>query len=187
MMPDRRLWMPRCRTCGPLGKPTGLDEAVTCCNRHTNQTKHQTAWYPTYAQIIVKGHQMTANDTSTIETTEAVNPDEGLRQGLFEAQAARIVELQAEIASRQEEVDDLKARILDSHPAGTYQAGNLKVQVKPGARRINAGTFEKAYPATKYPGAYQLKPRPLSQLEKLLTSDAVADYAMSGKPTVVVS
>ena len=124
---------------------------------------------------------MTANDTSTIETTEAVNPDEELRQGLFEAQAARIVELQAEIASRQEEVDELKARILDSHPA------NLKVQVKPGARRINAGTFEKAYPATKYPGAYQLKPRPLSQLEKLLTADAVADYAMSGKPTVVVS
>lgn len=187
MMPDRRLWMPRCRTCGPLGKPTGLDEAITCCNRHTNQTKHQTAWYPTHAQIIVKGTPMTANDTSTIETTEAVNPDEGLRQGLFEAQAARIVELQAEIASRQEEVDELKARILDSHPAGTYQAGQLKVQVKPGARRINAGTFEKAYPATKYPGAYQLKPRPLSQLEKLLSADAVADYAMSGKPTVVVS
>ncbi len=60
MMPDRRLWMPRCRTCGPLGKPTGLDEAVTCCNRHTNQTKHQTAWYPTYTQIIVKG---TSNDS----------------------------------------------------------------------------------------------------------------------------
>ena len=80
-----------------------------------------------------------------------------------------------------------KARILDSHPAGTYQAGNLKVQVKPGARRINAGTFEKAYPATKYPGAYQLRPRPLSQLEKLLSADAVAGYAMSGKPTVVVS
>lgn len=186
-MPDRRLWMPRCRTCGPLGKPTGLDEAVTCCNRHTNQTKHQTAWYPTYAQIIVKGTQMTANDTSTIETTEAVNPDGELRQGLFAAQAARIVELQAEIASRQEEIDNLKSLILDSHPVGTYQAGNLKVQVKPGARRINAGTFEKAYPATKYPGAYQLRPRPLSQLEKLLSADAVADYAMSGKPTVVVS
>lgn len=59
MMPDRRLWMPRCRTCGPLGKPTGLDEAVTCCTRHTNQTKHQTAWYPTHAQILVKG---TPND-----------------------------------------------------------------------------------------------------------------------------
>ena len=119
---------------------------------------------------------------STIENTEAVNPDGELRQGLFAAQAARIVELQAEIASRQEE-----ARILDSHPVGTYQAGNLKVQVKPGARRINAGTFEKAYPATKYPGAYQLRPRPLSQLEKLLSADAVADYAMSGKPMVVVS
>lgn len=132
---------------------------------------------------------MTANDTSTIETTEAVNPDGELRQGLFAAQAARIVELQAEIASRQEEIDNLKSLILDSHPVGTYQAGNLKVQVKPGARRINAGTFEKAYPATKYPGYYQLRPRPrpLSQLEKLLSADAVADYAMSGKPTVVVS
>ena len=77
---------------------------------------------------------MTANDTSTIETTEAVNPDGELRQGLFAAQAARIVELQAEIASRQEEIDNLKSLILDSHPVGTYQAGNLKVQVKPGAR-----------------------------------------------------
>lgn len=89
---------------------------------------------------------MTANDTSTIETTEAVNPDGELRQGLFAAQAANIVELQAEIASRQEEIDNLKSLILDSHPVGTYQAGNLKVQVKPGARRINAGTFEKSLP-----------------------------------------
>ena len=90
---------------------------------------------------------MTANDNNVLtpdfKEIETKNPDEGLRQGLFEAQAARIVELQAEIASRQEEVDELKARILDSHPVGTYQAGNLKVQVKPGARRINAGTFEK--------------------------------------------
>lgn len=59
-MPDRRLYMPRCRTCGPLGRPTGLDEAVTCCTRHANQyPNHQTAWYPTHAQIIVKG---TPND-----------------------------------------------------------------------------------------------------------------------------
>lgn len=134
---------------------------------------------------------MTANDNNALtpdfKEIETKNPDEGLRQGLFEAQAARIVELQAEIASRQEEIDNLKSLILDSHPVGTYQAGNLKVQVKPGARRINAGTFEKAYPATKYPGAYQLRPRPLSQLERLLTADAVADYAVSGKPTVVVS
>ena len=86
---------------------------------------------------------MTANDTSTIETTEAVNPDEELRQGLFAAQAARIVELQAEIASRQEEIDNLKSLILDSHPVGTYQAGNLKVQVKPGARRITPARSKK--------------------------------------------
>ena len=74
---------------------------------------------------------MTANEVlpPDFKEVETKNPDEGLRQGLFEAQAARIVELQAEIASRQEEVDELKARILDSHPVGTYQAGSLKVSL----------------------------------------------------------
>ena len=47
---------------------------------------------------------MTANEVlpPDFKEVETKNPDEGLRQGLFEAQAARIVELQAEIASRQE-------------------------------------------------------------------------------------
>ena len=68
-MPDRRLWMPRCRTCGPLGKPTGLGVGLSGSGTRfrgtgtegqaERQTKHQTAWYPTYAQIIVKG---TPND-----------------------------------------------------------------------------------------------------------------------------
>lgn len=130
---------------------------------------------------------MTANDTSTIETTEAVNPDGELRQGLFAAQAARIVELQAEIASRQEEIDNLKSLILDSHPVGTYQGRQPEGAGQAGRAPHQRRHVRKAYPATKYPGAYQLRPRPLSQLEKLLSADAVADYAMSGKPMVVVS
>lgn len=106
---------------------------------------------------------MTANDTSTIETTEAVNPDGELRQGLFAAQAARIVELQAEIASRQEEIDNLKSLILDSHPAGTYQAGNLKVQVKPGARRSTPARSKKPTRPPSIP-SLPVAAAPLSQL-----------------------
>ena len=59
---------------------------------------------------------MTANDTSTIETTEAVNPDGELRQGLFAAQAARIVELQAEIATLKK-LEDLAASVRRSPSA----------------------------------------------------------------------
>lgn len=55
-MPDQRLWMPRCRTCGPLGPVAGLSDAISACTRHANQyPNHQTAWYPTYAQVTVKG------------------------------------------------------------------------------------------------------------------------------------
>ncbi len=55
-MPDKRFWMPRCRTCGPLGPIAGLSDAISACTRHANQyPNHQTAWYPTYAQVTVKG------------------------------------------------------------------------------------------------------------------------------------
>ncbi|WP_236717036.1 hypothetical protein [Bifidobacterium longum] len=43
-----------------MGPIAGLSDAISACTRHANQTKHQTAWYPTYAQIIVKG---TSNDS----------------------------------------------------------------------------------------------------------------------------
>ncbi len=55
-MPDKRLWMSRCRTCGPLGPIAGLSDAISACTRHANQyPNYQTAWYPTYAQVTVKG------------------------------------------------------------------------------------------------------------------------------------
>ncbi|MBT1171718.1 hypothetical protein [Bifidobacterium sp. SO4] len=129
-------------------------------------------------------------NTTPIPTCTLVDgePDDGLRrQRLLNAQAKRISILQEEITSRQEEVERLKAQILDSHAPGTYQAGGLKVTVKPGNRRVDTARFMKTYPADKYPNAYQLKPKPLSQLERLLTADAVAAYAVSSKPTVVVS
>lgn len=126
---------------------------------------------------------MTANDT--VET--ASDQDRRLKENLFELQAKRIASLQAEIMERQDEIDMLKSLILDSHPAGTYMAGELKVQVKPGARRVDGRRFEKTYPAAQYPDCYQLRPKPLSQLEKLLTTEKVEAYMVSGKPTVVVS
>ncbi|PLS23980.1 hypothetical protein Tam1G_1964 [Bifidobacterium imperatoris] len=55
-MPDQRLYMPRCKTCGPLGQPTELIQAIASCERHAKTFKtHKTAWYPTHARILVKG------------------------------------------------------------------------------------------------------------------------------------
>lgn len=125
-------------------------------------------------------------DTITQSVTRSPE-DAKLRQCLFEEQARRIAVLQAEIQERQEEMDMLKTLILDSHPAGSYRAGDLRVQVKPGSRRVDGRRFELAYPATLHPDCYQLKPKQLSQLEKILTTDKVRGYMVSGKPTVVVS
>lgn len=107
---------------------------------------------------------------------------------LLARQAERIIILQAEIKERQDELDTLKTLILEQHPQpGTYQAGDHRVQVKQGSRRIDTKRFEHAYPATRYPNAYQLKPKPLSQLEREFTADAMSEYAVSTKPMVVVS
>ena len=44
-------WLPRCRTCGPLGPADNtLDHAVTTCNmHHARFPHHKTSWTPTYA------------------------------------------------------------------------------------------------------------------------------------------
>lgn len=127
--------------------------------------------------------------TAQAPTTEqpTVNPDEERRRRLLEAQAQRISLLQDEISTRQEELDALKAQILDQWEPGTYEAGKLKVQVKEGRRSVNAAKFGKEYPAKAYPECYQLKPLPLSKLEKVLTERAVKPFTTTAKGSVTVA
>ncbi|WP_223852419.1 hypothetical protein [Bifidobacterium tissieri] len=113
--------------------------------------------------------------------------DEQRREILFTAQAERIATLTAEIKARQDELDAIKRQILENHEPGTYQAGNLTVQVRAGRRTLNQNRFREKYPIGDYPEYYEIKPLPLSHLEKELGRMGVEDCISTSRPTVSVS
>ena len=108
------------------------------------------------------------------------------KQALLEAQAKRIALLQDEIKQRADEVATLKNTILDQWPEGTYEAGDLKVSVRPGAKTISAPRFTKAFPPKDYPDLYKLSPDS-TKARKQLGEERLQPVMTSRKPTVVIS
>lgn len=112
--------------------------------------------------------------------------DDVLRKNLLVQQATKIVSLQEEIQQRQEEVDAIKTQILDSYPVGKYEAGSLTVDVRAGAKTINAKKFEDLFPPEQHPDLYKLSPD-TTKARKQLGEDALAPTFTSRKPTVVIA
>jgi hypothetical protein len=108
------------------------------------------------------------------------------RQRLLEAQATRIAVLQEEIRQREDEVATLKNTILDQWPEGTYEAGHLKVSIRPGAKTISAPRFAKAFPPADYPDLYKRSPDS-TKARRQLGEERLAAVMTSRKPTVVVA
>ncbi|MCI1643143.1 MAG: hypothetical protein LKI98_05160 [Bifidobacterium crudilactis] len=132
-----------------------------------------------------------------MSTTTEIFPDEQLQDvisdighrekiNLLEAQAKRIATLQEEIRERQDSVDSIKAQILTQWEPGSYTAGNLNVQVKEGAKAINAAKFSKAFPPTEYPNLYKLSPDS-KEARKQLGEQQLAPVMTSRKPSVVIA
>lgn len=123
----------------------------------------------------------------SMDTVPVERRDEALKADLLARQAMRIADLTEQIRTRQEEIDAIKRQILDTHEPGTYQAGGLKVQVKTGSRRLDAKKFAAAYKPTEHPELFELKPKSLSGVERLIGSIALQGMVVQGASTVVVS
>lgn len=123
----------------------------------------------------------------SMDAIPAERRDEALKADLLARQAMRIADLTEQIKTRQEEIDAIKRQILDTHEPGTYQAGGLKVQVKAGSRRLDAKKFTAAYKPTEHPELFELKPKSLSGVEKLIGNIALQGMVVQGASTVVVS
>lgn len=133
---------------------------------------------PTDAQMIaVAGFTLHQQDAAT---------DKDQREALLEAQAKRIAQLQEEIKTREDEVAGIKNTILDQWEPGEYDAGNLTVQVKEGAKTINATKFTKTFPPTEYPDLYKLAPDS-KEARKQLGEQQLAPVMTSRKPSVVIA
>lgn len=123
----------------------------------------------------------------SMDTVPVERRDEALKADLLARQAMRIADLQAQKEACQEEIDAIKRQILDTHEPGTYQAGGLKVQVKTGSRRLDAKKFTAAYRPTEHPELFELKPKSLSNVEKLVGALNLEGMVVQGASTVVVS
>ncbi len=104
---------------------------------------------------------------------------------LLARQAARIAALQVDIKRVQDEIDSLKTQILDAWPVGSYEAGDLKVQVKLGNQRLDAKRFAEAYPAARNPTLYKIAPD-VSAARKALGEMALEPLMKRDKSSVVV-
>lgn len=123
----------------------------------------------------------------SMDTVPVERRDEALKADLLARQAMRIADLQAQMESCREEIDAIKRQILDTHEPGTYQAGGLKVQVKTGSRRLDAKKFAAAYKPTEHPELFELKPKSLSSVERLVGALNLEGMVVQGASTVVVS
>lgn len=109
------------------------------------------------------------------------------REALLIRQAQRISELDERILVLTQERDELKARILEQHPQpGTYPAGELRVLVKQGWRGLDGKAFTAAFPPAENPRLYELKPKSLTNVAKLVGELAVERFITRSKPSVVV-
>lgn len=123
----------------------------------------------------------------SMDTVPVERRDEALKADLLARQAMRIADLQAQKEACDEEIDAIKRQILDTHEPGTYQAGGLKVQVKTGSRRLDAKKFTAAYRPTEHPELFELKPKSLSSVERLVGALNLEGMVVQGASTVVVS
>lgn len=123
----------------------------------------------------------------SMDTVPVERRDEALKADLLARQAMRIADLQAQKESCDEEIDAIKRQILDTHEPGTYQAGGLKVQVKTGSRRLDAKKFAAKFRPTEHPELFELKPKSLSSVEKLVGTLNLEGMVVQGASTVVVS
>lgn len=123
----------------------------------------------------------------SMDTVPVERRDEALKADLLARQAMRIADLQAQKEACDEEIDAIKRQILDTHEPGTYQAGGLKVQVKTGSRRLDAKKFAATYKPTEHPELFELKPKSLSSVEKLVGALNLEGMVVQGASTVVVS
>lgn len=122
-----------------------------------------------------------------MDTVPVERRDEALKADLLARQAMRIADLQAQKEACDEEIDAIKRQILDTHEPGTYQAGGLKVQVKTGSRRLDAKAFAAKFRPTEHPELFELKPRSLSSVERLVGALNLEGMVVQGASTVVVS
>ena len=100
--------------------------------------------------------------------------------------ASRYAEILDRIHQLQEQADSLKALIMENREPDEYAAGPLTVKIRKGKRNLDAGAFERRFPVQQYADCYQIKPKALSTIVKLVGENALQDCVKVGAASLVV-
>lgn len=100
--------------------------------------------------------------------------------------ASRYAEILDRIHQLQEQADSLKALIMENREPGEYAAGPLTVKIRKGKRNLDAQAFEKHFPIQQHADCYQVKPKALSTIIKLVGENALQDCVKVGTASLVV-
>lgn len=100
--------------------------------------------------------------------------------------AKRYAEITDRIHQLQEQADSLKALIMENREPGEYAAGPLTVKIRKGKRNLDAKAFEKHFPIQQHADCYQVKPKALSAIVKLVGENALQDCVKVGAASLVV-
>lgn len=100
--------------------------------------------------------------------------------------ASRYTEILDRIHQLQEQADSLKALIMGNREPGEYAAGPLTVKIRKGKRNLDAGAFERRFPVQQYADCYQIKPKALSTIVKLVGENALQDCVKVDAASLVV-
>jgi hypothetical protein len=119
----------------------------------------------------------------------ATNNQEGhtmtdIDEGLADSLISEYIDLQAQIAAKQERIDEIKADLLTHLDQGTHPLEAGTVTISPN-RRLDAKRFETDYPVAKNPGFYKTAPN-TAAIKKEIGENAYIGYCTDGTPRVSI-
>ncbi|WP_263121150.1 hypothetical protein [Cellulomonas sp. RIT-PI-Y] len=99
--------------------------------------------------------------------------------------AAELAKREESIAADKERVEEIKATLRRRLGVGTHNTGAHSVQVRAGARRLNATRVAAAFPVVEHPELY--KPTlDTAAVKAHIAPVALTEFQDEGTPTVVV-
>lgn len=99
---------------------------------------------------------------------------------------AERVKREAAIEADKERIATINARLLDLLPTGTHDAGDHKVTIRAGARRLDPTKVADTYPFREYPEMYKVAVD-TAKVKDLVAPALLRDLQTEGNPTVVIA
>lgn len=128
---------------------------------------------------------MTTTETNTTPEAETAQQEQAPTAVDVEALAAEYANAAAAAQPYLDTMADIKAKLLEALPVGTHPAGPLSVQVKAGARTLDAKKLEAAFPLADNPLFYK-QTLDTNAVKQFVAPIVLEQYQRQNAPSLVI-